>query len=395
MIHRAKSKLLLAVCALALVCAARQETDAGPRIPARTPVLEAIRRFDPTRQRISPSLVRVALSYEFVHRVVGTDKEIITPTPLGTFLGLVIDPLPIIAIPTASASPPNPAVRDRSPVPMDDGKAAAALRGPYFDALLPSRAPLRLVVREVSRPLGWTFLVLDDGADPPAELRQAIVAPAKPRSIAAHEEFAIPFFRDSSRSNVVASIPGRLPAGSESFLRPALVSVPIGVIGSPLFTLDGEWLGVVNTTAPGEEFQTARRAQPEVAEVSPQRDPAETSSGQRWPLLYSVVEVVPEIERVRRAICVERDLEALALRLVDRGGKIEIVATGDPLTAALEFHPELVAGDRITAVAAERVTTVLGFERALERAFASDPTELALAIERGDEELLVSLRFKE
>lgn len=367
------------------------KTEGVPRLSLHA----AIERFEPTRQRVAPKLVRVEVVNAMVHRNPAFGFERITETRVGMIPGVVIDPLPIIVVAEPLAEPKAPStINSAAPLKPDDGKAAVASLGTRYFAWLQSGARIELSIKDRSRPLGLIFLGLDDPADPPAELRDALVLPPVVRRITASENFAIPVFRDAAGSHQVIAVPNRLERGGDTFVRPALVGVALATIGYPLFGLDGDWLGIVNSTPTGEKHERVRNEKPDVAEITPARDPSEWTFGHRWPILMSVVELEPEISRVRAAVSAKQELGALGLALVDRDGGV-FVAPSESSGSTLSIDPPLAAGDRIVSLGSEPVATVLGFERALERVLGQSDAPIELTFERGTERAIATLRFPE
>lgn len=366
-------------------------TEGVPRLSLH----EASERFEPTRKRVAPKLVRVEVVNAMVHRNAAVGFERITETRVGMIPAVLVDPLPILVVAEQLAEPKAPStLNSATPLKPDDGKAPVASLGTRYFAWLSSGERVKLSIKDRSRPLGLIFLGLDDPADPPAEIRDALLLPPVVRRITASENFAIPVFRDAVGSHQVITVPGRLERGGDSFVRPALVGVPPATIGYPLFSLDGEWLGMVNSTPSGEKHERVRNEKPDVAEITPARDPAEWTFGHRWPILMSVVELEPEISRVRATVSMKQELGVLGLALVDRDGGVFVEPT-DSSSSALSIDPPLTAGDKIVLLAGQPVATVLGFERALERVLGQSDAPIELTFERGTERSVATLRFPE
>lgn len=392
--------LLAALIAFGIVprCPAQEPSTAASLQqrdePRTSPLEEAIQKFAPHRKVIARSLARIEAVGATVHRNPSIGFEKVIEIPIGVITAIVIDPLPIFVVPESLAEPRLPPnLNNRGAPPPDDGKVPVGSLGMRYRLIDEAGNRVPLVEIDRSRPLSLIYFALEDRAQPPAEIRTALTFPAEPRRIQAGESFAVTLFRDPVADALVVTVPGRLDEGAETFVRPALVRVSPSAVGSPLFSTSGEWLGIVNRTPSGEKHEKVRYEKPDVRELSPARDPAEWTFGNRWPILMSVVELREEFERVRAAATAPRVFDALGLTLVDKDGGAHVAATSD-VAGMFAIDPPLAPNDRIVSLGGKAVATVLGFERALEAALAASEGPHELEFERAGETSTAALRFR-
>lgn len=370
----------------------RKEFDATET--GRVWIEEFLRRFEPHRKLAARSLVRIEIVAATVHRSPAAGIEKVLESPIGVMTGLVIDPLPIIVVPESLAEPKvGPSLHRVAPPPPDDGKVLVGSLGTRYRTRSDSAPATQLTVVERSRPLGLIFLGLADPAFPPPALRVAQRLPAEPREPREGDGFAVPMFRDPIGSDAVVAVPGRFRERTDPRERLGLTGVSSAAAGSPLFSLDGELLGLVGTTPPSER---SNATQPRSDGTGAPEEPAsqrKVAFGAIMPVLFPVAELRGEFERILANGARPKELGALGISLVDRDGAVFVESTAQ-VGSAVMIEPPLAPGDRLDALAGKPVPTVLGFERLLEEASGASGDPIALEFERAGEKATATLRFR-